>query len=318
MMERAARGLRRTAPVTLASRAPSRNRRLGRNALGVIILFAVGGIAGVSSLAQTGGAAPAEDPSRFAAARLTGTNTRLPTQDLMKGRRRFEAGSHTAWHAHPAGQLILVEEGVGFVQRSGEPIRVLRAGESDFTPAGVPHWHGAAPNSGATTAMIHFGGIGPFLDTVSPAEYAAHFKHPERPVRLRRDAKAWPIGSRPDTLNYIGATSTPPADDMEFARGLFSAGGRTYWHTHPTGQLILAEKGKVLIQRRGEPAKLLLPGQTDFTRPGVPHWHGAPPNESSQTVVVNFGGTAVWGEAVTDQQYAAAAKGAMSQRRPKR
>ena len=88
------------------------------------------------------GASPVETPPQPGAVsqpevgvvHITGTNVRLPVDDLMKGRRHFEGGAHTAWHLHPGGQLILVEAGIGFVQRSGEPMRILHAGESDFTP----------------------------------------------------------------------------------------------------------------------------------------------------------------------------------------
>lgn len=266
------------------------------------------GLIGLLGTFMVGGLAFGADPVQPETPRHTGSAPRMPADDLMKGRKHFEAGSHTAWHAHPGGQLILVEEGTGFVQRSGQPIRILNQGDSDFTPAGVPHWHGAVPKSSATMAMIHFGGIGPFLDTVSPDEYASRFKNPKRPVRLRPGGKAWPIGSRPNELNYIGASSTPASDDMDFARGHFEAGARTYWHIHANGQLILAEKGKVLIQRRGEPAIVLLPGQSDFTPAGVAHWHGAFPNADAQMVLVNFGGKVLWREAVPDQIFAAAAK----------
>jgi quercetin dioxygenase-like cupin family protein len=239
-------------------------------------------------------------------AQITGANTRLPVEDLMKGRRHFEAGAHTAWHIHPAGQLIVVESGIGFVQRSGEPIRVLHPGDSDFTPPGVAHWHGAAPHSAATMAMVHFGGIGPFLDTISPEQYQSAWRAPNKPLFLPANAKQWPIGSRPDSLNYVGISSSPPADDMQYARGRFEAGSRTAWHIHLGGQVILAEKGRVIVQHRGEPIKVLQPGQSDFTPAGIAHWHGASADAHAQMVVVNFGASTIWLERVADPEYAAA------------
>jgi quercetin dioxygenase-like cupin family protein len=257
-------------------------------------------VPGLLAAAETAGNAPPAEE------RIIGSNTRLPVDDLMKGRRYFEAGAHTAWHVHPTGQLILVEEGVGFVQRSGKAMRVLHAGESDFTPPGVAHWHGAAPRDAVTMAMVHFGGIGPFLETISPEQYAAAWRDPKQPLVVPVDSKEWPIGSRPDSLNYIGASHSPSSDEMEYARGRFEAGSRTRWHIHPTGQLILAEKGRLLIQRRGEPAKVLEPGQSDFTPAGIAHWHGATAAEPAQMVVVNFGGEALWLEPITASDYATA------------
>ncbi|MEP7314303.1 MAG: cupin domain-containing protein [Pseudomonadota bacterium] len=237
-------------------------------------------------------------------ARFVGENTRLSADDLMTGRRRFGPGGHTAWHVHPGGQLIMVEEGVGFVQRSGEPLRQLRAGESDFTPPNTPHWHGAAPQSGTTMAMIHFGGIGPFLETIPPEMYSKAWRTPLRPLYLAKDSKAWPIGSRPDSLNYIGESDVPAADGLEFARGRFEAGGHTWWHVHPAGQLILAEKGVTLVQLRDEAVKILEPGQSFFTPAGVAHWHGATSHEAAQSVVLNFGAAALWLEPVAASHYA--------------
>ena len=273
---------------------------LGLGLIGLLSLLVPSGLAL--------GAGPASPQAQPEAPRHTGAAPRMPDDDLMKGRKRFEPGAHTAWHVHPGGQLILVEEGEGFVQRSGQPIRVLHPGDSDFTPAGLPHWHGAVPDSAVRMAMIHFGGIGPFLDTVSPDEYSRRFRNPKRRVTLRSGAQEWPIGSRPDDLNYIGASSNPASDDMAFARGHFEAGARTYWHIHANGQVILAEKGKVLIQRRGEPAIVLLPGQSDFTPAGVAHWHGAFPNADAQMVVVGLGGNVLWREEVSDHTFAAAAR----------
>ena len=155
-------------------------------------------------------------------------------------------------------------------------------------------------------AMVHFGGIGPFLDTISPEQYAAAWRHPEKPRVLPGDAKEWPIGSRPDSLNYIGTSDSPSSDEMEYARGRLDRGARTWWHIHPTGQLIFAEKGRVLIQKRGEPVEVLERGESDFTPAGIAHWHGATADAEAQTVVVNFGGRAIWLEPVSDAEYAAA------------
>jgi quercetin dioxygenase-like cupin family protein len=106
-----------------------------------------------------------------ASANYTGQTSNVDQAGMLAGRRRFEAGARSAWHTHPAGQLLFIEEGRARVQRRGEPIRELRPHESDFTEANVPHWHGAAPDSYAVQASLSFGGIGPWLEPVTDEEY---------------------------------------------------------------------------------------------------------------------------------------------------
>jgi len=64
----------------------------------------------------------------------------------------FSPGAHTAWHQHPRGQMLHVTEGVGLVQRRGEAVQTIRAGDTVITPAEEWHWHGAT--AATTMAMI--------------------------------------------------------------------------------------------------------------------------------------------------------------------
>jgi quercetin dioxygenase-like cupin family protein len=63
----------------------------------------------------------------------------------------FEPGARSAWHTHPVGQVLIVTEGVGWIQREGRPVEEIRPGDVVWIPPGVKHWHGAA----ATTGMTH-------------------------------------------------------------------------------------------------------------------------------------------------------------------
>lgn len=63
----------------------------------------------------------------------------------------FEPGARTAWHTHPLGQTLIVTSGLGWVQREGGPIEVIRPGDIVWLPPHEKHWHGATP----TTAMSH-------------------------------------------------------------------------------------------------------------------------------------------------------------------
>ena len=63
----------------------------------------------------------------------------------------FEPGCRNNWHIHHAdkggGQILLVTGGRGYYQEWGQPARELHAGDVVNIPAGVKHWHGAAPTS---------------------------------------------------------------------------------------------------------------------------------------------------------------------------
>ena len=66
----------------------------------------------------------------------------------------FEPGARTAWHSHPRGQILIVTAGTGRVQRWGDPIEEIRAGDVVRIPAGQKHWHGASPHASMTHLAI--------------------------------------------------------------------------------------------------------------------------------------------------------------------
>lgn len=65
---------------------------------------------------------------------------------LVALRVRFAPGGRTHWHTHPLGQTLLVVSGIGRIQREGEPVRILRPGDTVWIAPGEKHWHGAAPD----------------------------------------------------------------------------------------------------------------------------------------------------------------------------
>lgn len=78
------------------------------------------------------------------------------TDDLNSsaGNVAFEAGARSAWHTHPAGQTLIVTEGVGWVQERGGERYEVRPGDVITTIAGVEHWHGASADSPMTHIAI--------------------------------------------------------------------------------------------------------------------------------------------------------------------
>ena len=80
---------------------------------------------------------PATDPSRTSGGLVT-----------------FEPGARSAWHTHPAGQILLVTAGAGRIQQWGGRVEEIRPGDVVRIPPGVKHWHGASPNIGMTHIAI--------------------------------------------------------------------------------------------------------------------------------------------------------------------
>jgi len=79
---------------------------------------------------------------------LYGANEHLPQTG---GVVTFAPGARSAWHKHPAGQILIVTSGTGWVQEEGGEKREIKPGDVVWTPPGVKHWHGAT----ATTSMSH-------------------------------------------------------------------------------------------------------------------------------------------------------------------
>jgi 4-carboxymuconolactone decarboxylase len=87
----------------------------------------------------------------------------------------FSPGARSAWHTHPIVQVLVVTEGVGRVQEWGGPVNEMHKGDVIRIPAGVKHWHGAAPNSSMTHLAVTEqldGKAVDWLEKVSDAQYA--------------------------------------------------------------------------------------------------------------------------------------------------
>ena len=74
-----------------------------------------------------------------------------PANDHIRasgGHVTFAPGARSAWHTHPAGQVLIVTDGVGWVQEEGGRKREIKPGDVVWCPPGVKHWHGATVTSG--------------------------------------------------------------------------------------------------------------------------------------------------------------------------
>jgi quercetin dioxygenase-like cupin family protein len=110
-----------------------------------------------------------------------------------------------------------------------------------------------------------------------------------------------------DPANFTGKVTQHATTDVRLTRDSFEPGGRTNWHSHEGGQVIVIEKGRMRAFERGGSAKEFGPRETYVVAAGVTHWHGALPNEALTQVALSYGVTN-WMKPVTDAEYAAAAR----------
>ena len=88
----------------------------------------------------------------------------------------FAPGARTAWHTHPAGQTLIVTEGVGWTQIEGGPKLEFHAGDILWCPAEHKHWHGATQHDAMTHIAIQEavgGSPVTWLEKVSDEDYLA-------------------------------------------------------------------------------------------------------------------------------------------------
>jgi quercetin dioxygenase-like cupin family protein len=110
-------------------------------------------------------------PPTVVTANFTGTVRSLDASDVRSVRFQYEAGARSYWHSHEGAQVLLLEEGRGRAQVQGQAMQELVPGRPVFLPAGVPHWHGAAPDGGLTQIAVNVGAA-TFTRPVTDEEYA--------------------------------------------------------------------------------------------------------------------------------------------------
>lgn len=66
----------------------------------------------------------------------------------------FEPGARSNWHTHPAGQILIITDGVGYHQIEGQPKEMMRKGDVVKCPPNVKHWHGASADTGLQQIYI--------------------------------------------------------------------------------------------------------------------------------------------------------------------
>jgi len=81
-------------------------------------------------------------------------------------------GHRSFWHCHAGGQLMVLFEGEGRVQRRGERVQTLHPGESHMVGPGEEHWHGGAPNQHGHFLQVSILPTGTFwMEEVTDTDY---------------------------------------------------------------------------------------------------------------------------------------------------
>jgi quercetin dioxygenase-like cupin family protein len=113
---------------------------------------------------------------------------------------------------------------------------------------------------------------------------------------------AAPRPPTPVTTNFTGSVASLDAADVRSVRFRYAAGARSYWHSHTGIQVLTLEEGRGRAQVQNQKMQELLPGRPVLLPAGVPHWHGAAPDQGLVQIATNVGG-ATWGAAVSDDEY---------------
>jgi len=66
----------------------------------------------------------------------------------------FQPGARTVWHLHPAGQHMIVTNGVALTGTRDGKIIEFEEGETVWCPPDIDHWHGATPEAPMTHLVI--------------------------------------------------------------------------------------------------------------------------------------------------------------------
>lgn len=74
--------------------------------------------------------------------------------NTLVGNVYFEPGARSNWHSHPAGQILIITDGIGYHQIEGKEIEIIKKGDVIKCPPNVRHWHGSSAEVGLQQLYI--------------------------------------------------------------------------------------------------------------------------------------------------------------------
>lgn len=105
-------------------------------------------------------------------------------------------------------------------------------------------------------------------------------------------------------LNMMGTNNS--SINTRYGLVTFEPKSRTYWHSHPGGQLLFITSGQGYYQAKGQQIQLLKKGDYVEILPNMIHWHGATPDSEFSHIAVSLNideGNVIWLQPVTDEEY---------------
>lgn len=116
-----------------------------------------------------------------------------------------------------------------------------------------------------------------------------------------------------ETENFTGEAKVMGRHDLagdDAIKGVsvvsFGPGGRTKWHTHPYGQLIVVTEGTGWVQAQGEDTVEVSAGEFVWSAPGVTHWHGGTETTGMTALAISQRYDeypVVWADDVAEEHY---------------
>lgn len=104
----------------------------------------------------------------------------LSTSQVKMFNVTFEPKCRNNWHIHNAksggGQILIVVGGRGYYQEWGKEAQELNVGDVVNIPAGVKHWHGAAPDSWFSHIAVEVEGEDTSNEWLEPISYEEYNK----------------------------------------------------------------------------------------------------------------------------------------------
>jgi quercetin dioxygenase-like cupin family protein len=175
----------------------------------------------------------------------------------------FAPGARTVWHHHPVGQVLVVTEGTGLVQRRGGPVETVGAGDSVRIGPGEWHWHGAT----ATTSLTHLA-----IEEVSDDGASPGFGDPVTDAEYRDGQPAAWSDTVPVSRTIVLDQPLPVPSTthrVEVRRISIIAGHAAGLHIHNGPVFGSIEAGSVVYQIEGEPESVLVAGDTFYEPQGA-------------------------------------------------
>lgn len=117
----------------------------------------------------------------------------------------FAPGAKLNWHLHPAGQQLLVTEGIGLYQERGKKVQIIRKGDLIKCTTGVEHWHGATISTPMTYLAITGNKPTVWAEPVPDSLYANLYEESlrEELLDLSKDKWQWMADKNTDKLSEL-------------------------------------------------------------------------------------------------------------------